>query len=422
MIARIKTWRGAFTIYLQPLVLCTVALGFAAGLPYQLIFFTFPLWLRDVEIDHSTIGFLSWIGIIYVLKIFLSFAVERCKIPFLTHLLGKRRSWMLFSQLFITTAVIAMSFYEPVKYLTELTVLAILIITGSAIQDVVVDAYRVEAIDIDFQGILSAAYVIGYRIALLTSGAGTLYIAEYSNWQIAYFLMGCAMMIGIVATILTKEPESVKQKGLLSLKEILIEPVVEFFQRKGWWAIIILLFISTYKMSDIMLGVMSGAFYIDLGFTKSEIATVTKVFSFLAAILGATFGGSLVVRHGVVKPVLFATLAASLTNLLFLILSLSKPTLTWLAFVVTTDSFCASMATTILIAYLSSLVNKEYTATQYALFSSLMTFPAQTVGGFSGILVDHYGYSKFFIYSSIIEIPAVLLACVLIRNSRRIIH
>lgn len=417
----IKTWREAFAVYLQPLVFCTVALGFAAGLPYQLIFFTFALWLRDVGIDHSTIGFLSWIGIIYTLKIFLSFMVERCKIPLLTRLLGKRRSWMLFSQLLIMAAIVAMSGYEPTQHLTELTVLAILIIAGSAIQDVVVDAYRVEAIDMEFQGVLSAAYVTGYRIALLTSGAGALYIAEYRNWQLAYLLMGCAMSIGIVATLLTKEPEHVASNNVFSMRAIFTDPFVEFFQRKGWWAIVILLFISVYKMSDIMLGVMSGAFYLDLGFSKSEIATVTKVFSFVAAILGATLGGGLVVRYGVIKPMLVATLAASLTNLLFIILSLSKPTLTWLAVVVTTDSFCASLATTILLAYLSSLISKDYTATQYALFSSLMTFPAQTVGGFSGVLVEHYGYTQFFIYSTIIGMPAVLLACVLIRKSRKIV-
>lgn len=400
----------------KPLVLCIVALGFSSGLPYQLIFFTFAFWLRDVGIDHSTIGFLSWIGIIYTLKIFLSFVVERCKIPFLNRLFGKRRSWILFSQLLITAAVITMSYYEPLEHLKELTVLAILIISGSAIQDVVVDAYRVEAIELEFQGVLSAAYVTGYRIALLTSGAGALYIAEYSNWQMAYFLMGCAMIIGIIATLLTKEPETIKQNKPLSIKEILTEPIIEFFQRKGWWAIMILLFISVYKMSDIMLGVMAGAFYIDLGFTKSEIATITKVFSFVAAILGATFGGSLVVRYGVIKPIFLAALAASLSNLLFLLLSISKPTLTWLAFVVTSDSFCASMATTILLAYLSSLINKDYTATQYALFSSLMTFPAQTVGGFSGVIVDYYGYTHFFIYSTIIGLPAIILAYILIQK------
>lgn len=412
-----QTWRDAFSVYLQPLVFCTVALGFSAGLPYQLIFFTFPFWLREAGIDHATIGFLSWIGIIYTLKIFLSFIVERGKIPILTSWLGKRRSWMLFSQLLVTAAVVAMSYYEPVKQLTELTVLAMLIIAGSAIQDVVVDAYRVEAINIDFQGILSAAYVTGYRIALLTSGAGALYIAEYSNWQIAYFLMGCAMVIGILATLHTKEPSHSPMQKNLSFREMLIDPFVEFFQRKREWAIIVLLFISVYKMSDISLGVMSGTFYIDLGFTKSEIAMVTKVFSFVAAILGATFGGGLVVRYGVIKPLLLATLAASLTNLLFIALSLSKPTLTWLAFIVTIDSFCASLATTVLLSYLSSLISKDYTATQYALFSTLMTLPAQTVGGFSGVLVEHYGYTQFFIYSTMIGMPAVLLACVLIRES-----
>jgi PAT family beta-lactamase induction signal transducer AmpG len=416
----IKNWRTAFLLYFKPVVFGMVALGFSAGLPYQLIFFTFAFWLRDVGVDHATIGFLSWIGVLYAMKIFLSFVVDRFPLPLLTSRLGKRRSWMLFSQICIAAGLVGMSLYDPSTQLPQLTFLAIVIIFSSAIQDVVVDAYRIEAVNADYQGAMSAAYVTGYRIALLTSGAGALYIAEYSSWKTAYFLMASTMIIGIVATFFIREPDHpVVEKELLfdNVLKNMLSPFIEFFQRNGrGWGFVILLFVGIYKMSDITLGVMSGSFYMDLGFTKSEIANVTKVFSFFAAIVGATFGGILVVRFSVIKPLLFGTVAASVTNLLFVALAVSKPTLTWLAIVVTADSFFASMATTILIAYLSSLINKEYTATQYALFSSLITLPSQTVGGFSGMIVDYYGYPIFFIYTTAVGLPAILLAVILIRK------
>ncbi len=415
-----ENWRTAFLLYFKPIVFGMVALGFSAGLPYQLIFFTFALWLRDAGVDHATIGFLSWIGILYVLKIFLSFVVDRFPLPLLTRLLGRRRSWMLLAQFCIAACLIGMSRQNPITQLPQLTFFAIAIIFSSAIQDVVVDAYRIEAVSADYQGTMSAAYVTGYRIALLVSGAGALYIAEYSNWQTAYFLMAGTMTIGIVATLLIKEPNPpvLEQEPLFdNLLKNLLSPFTEFFQRNGrGWSFVILLFVGIYKMSDITLGVMAGSFYMDLGFTKSEIANVTKVFSFFSAIVGATFAGVLIVRCSVVKPLLFGTIAASVTNLLFVALAVSKPTLTWLAIVVTADSFFASMATTILIAYLSSLISKEHTATQYALFSSLITLPSQIVGGFSGMVVEYYGYPIFFIYTAVVGLPAILLAAILIRK------
>lgn len=209
-----ENWKTAFLLYLKPIVLGMVALGFSAGLPYQLIFFTFALWLRDVGIDHATIGFLSWIGVIYALKILLSYIVDRCSLPLLTRWLGKRRSWIFLTQLCIIAGLIGMGSYEPITQLPQLTFLAIAIICSSAMQDVVIDAYRIEAVEVDHQGTMSAAYVTGYRIALLTSGAGALYIAEYSSWQTAYFLMASTMVIGIVATLLIKEPDNqaIKEK------------------------------------------------------------------------------------------------------------------------------------------------------------------------------------------------------------------
>jgi PAT family beta-lactamase induction signal transducer AmpG len=248
------------------------------------------------------------------------------------------------------------------------------------------------------------------------------------------------MLVGVITTLLIKEPEhtiteagdllteklenllgekqqhSVWKRLIVNVSDMLFSPFIEFFQRTGRFGLFILLFIGMYKMSDITMGVMANPFYLDLGFSKTDIAQVTKVFSFAMAIAGAATGGLLVARFGVLRPLLFGVIMVALTNLLFALLAMTTPTLTWLAAAVSADSFCGGLATAIFIAYLSSLTSSLYTATQYALFSSLMTLPAQIVGGFSGIIVDNYGYALFFVYTTAVGLPAMLLALILMRR------
>lgn len=407
-------WRNAFALYSKPIVLGMAALGFAAGIPYQLVFFTLALRLREAGIDHATIGFLSWLGITYALKIFFSLLVDHVRIPLITHQLGKRRSWILLSQISIALGLFGMGYADPVTQLTQLIFLGIAVICSSAIQDVTIDAYRIEAIANEYQGAMSAAYVTGYRIALLITGVGTLYIAEYANWRIAYWIMAAMMLIGVITTLLVQEPNHAASPVHCQFKNnfeiILITPFLEFFQRYGQWGIVILIFIGIYKMSDITLGSMASAFYLDLGFSKAQIANVTKLFSFFASIIGVTLGGAFVARYGVNNPLTWGAAMMSFTNLLFALLAITKPSLAGLAIVVSADSFFGGMATAIFIAYLSGLTSPSHTATQYALFSSLMTLPSQSIGGFSGIIVEQFGYSIFFIYSALIGLPALFLA------------
>jgi PAT family beta-lactamase induction signal transducer AmpG len=432
------SWGEAITIYTRPRVVAMIFLGFAAGLPFLLVFSTLSAWLRDVDIARTTIGFFSWIGITYSIKVFWAPVIDRLPLPLLTRALGKRRAWMLVAQITIALGLVGMALTDPHAGLTQLALFALLVAFGSATQDITVDAYRIEAVDKNLQGAMAATYVLGYRLALLAAGAGAFYIAEASSWSGAYLAMAALMGVGIVTTLIIREPQHVPDPRTTALEarleqaigvpgrqslwtrlaawfsDAVVSPFVEFFQRNGALAVLILLLVGAYKLSDITMGVMANPFYLDLGFSKTEIANVTKVFGFFMTIAGAGLGGILVVRFGIRRPLLAGAILVASTNLLFVWLAVSEPNLVTLAIVISADNLGGGFATAAFIAWLSSLTNSAYTATQYALFSSLMTFPAKFIGGFSGIVVDHAGYASFFLYAGLLGVPAILLALVLI--------
>ncbi len=438
MNAATASWREAITIYMRPRVVAMIFLGFAAGLPFLLVFSTLSAWLRDVGIARTTIGFFSWIGITYSIKVFWAPVIDRLPLPLLTRALGKRRAWMLVAQITIALGLVGMALTDPHADLTRLALFALLVAFGSATQDITVDAYRIEAVDKNLQGAMAATYVLGYRLALLAAGAGAFYIAEAGSWSGAYLAMAALMGVGIVTTLVIREPQHVPDprtnalearleqavgvRGRQSLwtrlaawfSDAVVSPFVEFFQRNGALAVLILLLVGAYKLSDITMGVMANPFYLDLGFSKTEIANVTKVFGFFMTIAGAGLGGILVVRFGILRPLLAGAILVASTNLLFVWLAVSEPNLVTLAIVISADNLGGGLATSAFIAWLSSLTNTAYTATQYALFSSLMTLPAKFIGGFSGIVVDHAGYASFFLYAGLLGAPAILLALVLI--------
>jgi PAT family beta-lactamase induction signal transducer AmpG len=436
--AATASWSEAITIYTRPRVVAMIFLGFAAGLPFLLVFSTLSAWLRDVDIARTTIGFFSWIGITYSIKVFWAPVIDRLPLPLLTRALGKRRAWMLVAQLTIALGLIGMALTDPLADLTRLALFALLVAFGSATQDITVDAYRIEAVEKNLQGAMAATYVLGYRLALLAAGAGAFYIAEASSWSGAYLAMAALMGVGIVTTLVISEPQHVPDPRTRALEarlehavginsrqslwtrlaawfsDAVISPFVEFFQRNGALAVLILLLVGAYKLSDITMGVMANPFYLDLGFSKTEIANVTKVFGFFMTIAGAGLGGILVVRYGILRPLLAGAILVASTNLLFVWLAVSEPNLVTLAIVISADNLGGGFATSAFIAWLSSLTNTAYTATQYALFSSLMTLPAKFVGGFSGIVVDHEGYAIFFLYAGLLGVPAILLVLLLI--------
>ena len=424
-----KSWRSAFAVYIQPRVLSMIALGFSAGLPYLLVFSTLSAWLRDEGVERSVIGFFSWVSVTYSVKILWSPVVDKVRLPLLTRLLGQRRSWMLIAQLGIMGGLIGMASTNSQTQLTLIAACAMLVAFCSATQDVSIDAFRIESTQLDYQGAMAAMYVLGYRLALLVAGAGSFYIAEFYNWHIAYYVMAALMSLGIMTTLCLPAPSFeqssthiLKDTLLNQVRDAVVHPFTDFFSRQGSLAWLILLLIAIYKMSDVTMGVMANPFYLDLGFNKKDIAEIGKIFGFFMTIAGAALGGVFVARYGVMRPLFFGAIATASTNLLFAFMANTPPTLTILASVISADNLSGGFATAVFIAYLSGLTSSAHTATQYALFSSLMTFPAQLLGGFSGLIVDRFGYIDFFVYASLIGLPAIFLVAWLWCCQRRSVN
>ena len=428
----LHSWREALQVYSQPRVLIMLLLGFSAGLPFLLVFSTLSAWLTDAHIARSTIGFFSWIGIMYSIKVLWAPLVDRLPIPLLGKLLGQRRSWMLLAQTGIASGLILLSLNSPDNNLQTFALCALLVAFSSATQDVVIDAWRIESASIDSQAAMSASYILGYRVATLASGAGALYLADFRDWHIAYQVMSALMLVGIVTTLLMREPAhsvlaaapnlaTSAEKISAWFKYAVINPIADFFHRSGRSAVLILLLIGTYRITDITMAVMANPFYLDLGFTKTEIANITKLFGFFMTIIGAISGGVLVMRYGVMRIMLLGLILGIGSNLMFAWLAMRGPDLIALAMVISTDSFAGGIATAVFVAYLSSLTNTAYTATQYALFSSLMTFFPKLLAGFSGVVVELSGYEMFYLYTSLLSIPALLVILYMLKNPQSII-
>ena len=403
-------------------------LGFSAGLPFLLVFSTLSAWLTEEGLSRTTIGFFSWVGITYSVKVIWAPFVDYLRLPFLTRMLGRRRAWMLLAQLGIAAGLVAMALTEPQSQLVLFALLAVFIAFCSATQDIVVDAYRIEAMDREYQAAMAATYIFGYRVALLVAGAGAFYAAEFQGWSGSYLIMAACMAVGIVTTLIIVEPRRGEGEQAVSVLSegvgrwfvtAVVHPFTDFFQRNGHLALLILLFIGIYRISDITMGVMANPFYLDMGYTKIQIAEVSKIFGFFMTIVGAGLGGVLVLRYGVMRMLIVGAALVAVTNLLFAGLANAAPDVTLLALVISADNLSGGIATTVFIAYLSSLTHTAYTATQYALFSSLMTLPAKFISGFSGIVVDGHGYFSFFVYAAALGVPAIAIAVWLAWRSRR---
>ncbi len=411
------TWRETLRIYANPRVVAMTFLGFSSGLPFLLVFSTLTVWLTEGNVSRSTIGFFAWIGITYSTKVLWAPVVDSIPIPMLTKTLGQRRSWMLVGQIGVACGLVLMSLIGPSDLLI-LSCCAFLVAFSSATQDVAIDAFRIESADREYQGAMSAAYVFGYRLALLVAGAGALYLAAYFSWTVAYITMAALMLVGVITVVLVAEPDRQSDAFTLELSAMGLRrwfsravtgPFVDFFSRNGKVAFIILLFIAVFRLSDIAMGIMANPFYLDMGYTKTEIANVAKVFGFFMSIAGSLICGVLVVKWGLMRPLFIGAVAVAVTNLLFASLSLMEPKVSYLAIVISADNISGGFAATAFIAYLSSLTNRAYTATQYALFSSLMTLPGKFISGFSGLVVDNFGYFEFFVVAAMLGIPAILL-------------
>ena len=446
---RTASWFAALRVYASKRVVVISLLGFSAGLPFLLVFSTLTAWLRDEGVTRTAIGFFAWVGLTYSLKVLWAPVVDRLRLPGLTAWLGQRRGWVLLGQLGIASGLALMSCLDPTASLLPVALAALLVAFSSSTQDVALDAFRIESAPDVEQGALSAGYILGYRLALLAAGAGSLYIADASGWSAAYLTMAGLIGLCMLATLWGDEPphrgdEEQQRMDAQMVDQVMgrpmqlarrpfwqrqllgavICPFLEFVQRHRRFAAVLLLFIAVFRLSDIAMGVMANPFYLDLGYSKSEIASVAKLFGFFMTIAGSALCGVLVLRLGLLRPLLLGAVLVAGTNLLFSLLALysgpSPPALHWLALVISADNLSGGIASTAFIAYLSSLTHRNYTATQYALFSSLMTLPGKFLSGFSGWLVDTGGYAWFFMAAAALGLPAILLVPLLQWRHRRL--
>ena len=499
--SQLKSWRETIVAFTHPRVVTMLFLGISAGIPLLLIFSSLSLWLREAGMERQTVTYFSWAALGYSFKFVWAPLVDKLPLPFLTRLFGRRRAWLLLSQLLIMLAISAMAFIDPnTNTLVAMAWAAVLLGFSSATQDIVIDAYRIESAESDLQTLMSSSYIAGYRIGMLIAGAGALFLASYFGstmdnysylaWKSTYLTMTSFMLIGIITTLTIAEPIShsndsnaLKQhnhfgflllfstsvagfiacfyfsstyaqtaKSILTtiitnqhlsgfiielfrlilaltiagiiaklvilsgivqkqmVEQTYVAPIKDFFQRYGWsLAWLLLALIGLYRISDIVLGVISNVFYQDLGFTKPEIASVVKSFGLLMTIAGGFLGGLLAVRYGVMRILFLGAVLSALTNLLFMLLAQAGHDMTMLIIVISADNLSAGLASAAFIAFLSSLTNISFTAVQYAIFSSLMTLLPKILGGYSGTLVDTLGYQQFFLITALMGLPVLIL-------------
>ncbi len=459
-------------------------LGFSSGLPILLIFSTLSVWLFKAGIDRSTITLFSWVGFTYAFKYLWSPIVDNFKIPFFDKM-GHRRGWLLFTQLMIIASLILTSLTDPAKSLLFITISITLLAIFSSTQDILIDAFRIESSPIYLQGPLSSMYIAGYRLAMLIGGAGSLWLASYLGseiynknvWKTVYLIMALFMVVGVITTLLSKEPKINNKKNLkinehakflfvfiLSLagfiflynfinnpfgeneiikkflfsimriflcftffgiiifsmmstkyisktivKKIYLNPVLNFLNRYGKFAFSILFLIALYRIADVVMGVMANIFYLEKGFNINQIATYSKFFGVFATIAGGFLGGFFCLKFGTMRSLFLGAFMASSSNLLFAWLAVSEPSIKFLIGVITADNIASGFAGAAFVVYLSALTSLKFTATQYALFSSIMLFIPKLVAGYSGSWVDAIGYSNYFVVTALLGVPVLIL-------------
>ena len=396
--------------------LTIVSLGFSSGLPYILIFSTLGVWLADIGIDLALIGFFAWIVLTYSLKFLWAPLVDNFSIPILNRY-GSRKSWILSSQSIIVICLILLSSIDPLNNLNLFAFIAFLVALSGSIQDIAIDAFRIEVAVLSQQGNLAASYQFGYRAAILIASSFALIFAAEFGWNLTYQLMAMFMFIGVAGVLICPEQANQSLKKL-TLRNSILEPIKDFIGRFGiYLASFLLLIVCTYRLTDIVMGPMASPFYLDKGYTLKEIGYVVKVVAVLASIFGFFLGGILVKRKGVKFTLITGALLVLLTNLSFSVVAIYDKDLALLGFIVGADSLAAGVVGTANITFLTSLVSKQYTAVQYALLTSFMMLPGKLFSGFSGVLANFFkseygtdfGWMLFFIFTSLLTIPCLIL-------------
>lgn len=480
------------SIFTKKEVMIMGGLGFSAGLPIMLVFSTLSVWLVKAGVERSTVTLFSWAGFAYSFKFLWSPIVDKFQIPLL-HKIGHRKSWLLITQILIFFSIILTSYSDPQNNLKFMAFAIVLIAFFSATQDIVIDAYRIESAPEKKQGPLASMYLAGYRIAMIVSGAGSLWLASIMSdenyqtevWKNVYQIIGFFMIIGFISTALCKEPTNNKVKkinyknqlkftfstilsiliffvfflnipevkvlnhfynffynifkivfsfgvALISLlilekinflpkkqsREIFINPIIDIFKRYKKIALMILLLIGLYRIADVVMGVMANIFYLEKGYEIKDIATFSKFFGLIATILGGILGGTFAMKFGTYKSLLIGAITAALTNVLFAFLAIIEKNLFYLATIIIADNLASGFAGAAFVVYLSSLTSIKFTATQYALFTSLMLFIPKLIAGYAGGIVDVIDYPSFFIFTAVLGFPVIFL--IIFLNKRKL--
>lgn len=429
-------WLQAVLVYRQPRMLAMLFLGFSAGLPFYLIFQTLGFWLRQAGVGRATIGMIAWASLFYTVEFVWAPVIDRVRLPILHRALGRRRSWMLLAQLGIVAAIFYQSLSNPATGILHVAIGSVVLAFCAATQDVAMNAWRIESAPEELQGAMAAAYQLGFRSALMVASAGALELAQAYGWHLSFAAMAGCGVIGIVTTLLAREPQPRAPREALRQEErverwlqakahwpaqlrhlgaafidAVICPFVDFFKRYGaGTALILLLIIGSYRLTEYAMGSMISPFYIDHGYTLGDIAVIVKAIGLSFSLIGVVIAGVVVARLGVIRGLVLGSVLIMASNLAFAALARThEPTLIGLALANSLDNLAQAMHGTALIAFMSGLTSARYTATQYALFASLYALPGKVLEGTSGFVVDAIGYSHFFTYTASLAIPGLLL-------------
>jgi PAT family beta-lactamase induction signal transducer AmpG len=414
-------WLASLAVYREPRLIAILLMGFSSGLPLALTFGTLSYWLAEIGVPLAAIGLFGLVRTSYSLKFLWAPLIDRLSIPFLTRRLGRRRGWALSIQLPLALAIFALGRTDPRVNPAATALAAIVVAFLSASQDIVIDAYRIELLRPEEQGAGAAATQWGYRFGMLASGAGALYAASFGGWRFAYVLMAALMLVGMVTVWLTPEPGGVRPPpplpGASSAERIrnwltraVVAPFLDLYRRNGAIPLgVIVLFVVLYKFGDALAGSMANPLYVSLGFSKIEVATISKIFGVAATLAGVAAGGVFVARFGVFRALLVCGALQATSNLMYALLTWAGHDITILTISIGAENLTGGMASAAFVAYLSQLCSREFTATQYALLSSLATVGLNVLAASGGWLAQALGWIPFFVVSTALCVPALLL-------------
>ena len=402
--------KNSINPYLEKKMLISLIMGFVSGVPLLLTITLLQAWLTDEGISKSTIGLFALVGLPYSLKFLWAPFFDR----YVISKLGRRRGWLIISQVLLILSIIGLGLTNPTLNPFNVAVLALLVTFFSASQDIVIDAFRRESLHDNEQTLGASAYVLGYRIGALAAGAGGLILADLMSYQYVYSIMAVIMIIGVITTLLAEEPEAVGEPS--SFINAVKNPFIEFFQRfkdkdntNLTVPMLILMFILLYKVGDTMAHSLSTNFYLDIGFTKTEIGTVVKVFGLVATLIGAFLGGIISLKIGLFRSLIMFGLFQAIATLGFAALAIIGNNILALMVVISLENLAAGMGYTAYLAFIANMTNKEFTATQFALMTAIMSLPRTIFSGSSGFLVELFDWELYFVFCSLIAIPALII-------------